>query len=250
MCLIVFGWQVKAEKPLIAASNRDEFYARPALAAHHWQDIPQIYAGRDLEGGGTWMGIAKDTQNQGYRFAALTNVRAPDQFRADAPTRGLLVSGFLASYESPENYIDALKLRDHLYNGFNLLIGTVGIEQKLIWYSNLGQGNPLNGKPLKPGIYGISNALLDTPWPKLLATRQRFSELVNQDAQKDAYFEMLSDTQTADDELLPETGVPYEWEKLLSAVCIQSKDYGTRVSTLVEMYPDAPPLLQERIIHP
>ncbi|MBS7328735.1 MAG: NRDE family protein [Oxalobacter sp.] len=250
MCLIVFGWQVKADKPLIAASNRDEFYARPALPAHRWQDFPQIYAGRDLEGGGTWLGIAEDRQNNGYRFAALTNVRAPNQFRTDAPTRGLLVSGFLVSSFSPEVYIDSLKQKDHLYNGFNLLTGMVGTENTLVWYSNLGNDNPLNGKPLKPGFYGISNALLDTPWPKLLKTRKRFSELVDKDAGKDAYFEMLSDTQTVPDDQLPETGVPYEWEKLLSAVCIQSKDYGTRVSTLVEMYPDTPPLLQERIIHP
>ncbi len=246
MCLIVFGWQVKSGTPLVAASNRDEFYARPALPAHHWQDTPMIYAGRDLEGGGTWLGIAEDFRNKGYRFAALTNVRSPDQFRTDAPTRGLLVSDFLASTVSPETYIEALKPKASLYNGFNLLVGT---ERTLVWYSNLGQDHPMNGKPLEQGIYGISNALLDTPWPKLLKAREQFSELIRQDAQREDYFEMLSDTQTAPDNQLPDTGVSYEWEKLLSAICIQSKDYGTRVSTLVEIYNDMPPLLQERIIH-
>ncbi|MBO4789576.1 MAG: NRDE family protein [Oxalobacter sp.] len=250
MCLIVFGWQVKAGKPLIAASNRDEFYARPALPAHRWQDAPTVYAGRDMEAGGTWLGVADDPKNNGYRFAALTNVRAPDQFNTYAPTRGLLVSDFLSSSVSPEDYLKSLQSKASKYNGFNLLVGTVGQEATLIWYSNLGGNHPQNGKPLPPGIYGISNALLDTPWPKLVKTRSRFTTLVGQDAPKDAYFSMLSDTQLVPDENLPDTGVSYEWEKLLSAVCIHSKDYGTRVSTLVELYSDAPPLLDERIIHP
>ena len=250
MCLIVFGWQVKPETPLVAASNRDEFYARPALPAHHWSDAPMVYAGRDMEAGGTWLGVAEDKENKGYRFAALTNVRAPDQFRSEAPTRGLLVSGFLTGSVMPETYIESLKQKAALYNGFNLLIGTVGTRNALVWHSNLGQNHPLNGKALQPGIYGISNALLDTPWPKLLKARRQFSNLLAQDARKEDYFEMLSDTQLVPDDQLPDTGVSYEWEKLLSAVCIQSKDYGTRVSTLVEMYNDMPPLLQERIIHP
>lgn len=245
MCLIVFGWQVKRGTPLIVAANRDEFYARPALPAHHWEDAPFIFAGKDLEGGGTWLGVSES--DQGFRFAALTNVRAPALMKEDAPTRGLLVSNFLSSSVEPKAYVDELKKIDHLYNGFNLLVGD---KSSLIWYSNFGHDNPLNGVPLLPGFYGVSNALLNTSWPKLTKASVQFEALVTENADMDQYFDMLSDTQTAPDDQLPETGVSYEWEKMLSAICIKSQDYGTRVSTYVEINHGIPPILHERIIHP
>ena len=245
MCLIVFGWQVKRGTPLIAAANRDEFYARPALPAHYWKDSPTVFAGRDLEGGGTWMGISKS--DHGFKFAALTNVRAPSLMKDNAPTRGLLVSNYLSSSVEPSIYIEELKKNEHLYNGFNLLVGD---ENALIWYSNFGHENPMNGMPLKPGFYGVSNALLDTPWPKLTHAVSRFEKLVSQNSQEEHFFDMLSDTQMAPDDQLPDTGVSYEWEKMLSAICIRSKEYGTRVSTYVEIKQGVSPLLHERIIHP
>ena len=121
MCLIVFAWQIKPGVPLIAASNRDEFYARPAVPAHQWKDHPQIYAGRDLEGGGTWLGVAHEAGKKGSRFAALTNVRAPHLMKENAPTRGLLVSDYLASNLTPEEYIREIRRESFHYNGFNLL---------------------------------------------------------------------------------------------------------------------------------
>ena len=245
MCLIVFAWHVKPNVPLMAASNRDEFYDRPALPAHHWKDYPQIYAGRDLEGGGTWLGVAHQGGRKGSRFAALTNVRAPHLTKTDAPSRGQLVSRFLASDLTPQDYIREIRHEAYRYNGFNLLVGDA---DTLIWYSNFGLLNPQNGRPLKPGIYGLSNALLDDPWPKVVRTRAQFASLLGLNAPEEAYFDMLSDTARAPERLLPHTGVSLEWEKRLSAVCIQSPDYGTRASTLVEMYNDEPPVLHERVI--
>lgn len=245
MCLIVFAWHIKPGIPLIAASNRDEFYARPAIPAHHWKDHPQIYAGRDLEGGGTWLGVAHGKNGRGSRFAALTNVRAPHLMKENAPTRGLLVSNYLASNLTPEEYIREIRHESYHYNGFNLLVGD---GDTMIWYSNFGMMNPKNGMPLKPGIYGLSNALLDDPWPKVVRTRAQFASLLGINAPEEAYFEMLADTTKAPDKLLPHTGVSYEWEKLLSSVRIESDDYGTRASTLVELYNEEPPVLHERVI--
>lgn len=230
MCLIVFAWQVIPGMPLLAAGNRDEFYDRPAQPAAWWNDHPEIYAGRDLIGGGTWVGITRDG-----RFAAITNFRAPSETRADAPSRGKLVVNYLAGRASPEEYIAQVAKDAHHFNGFNLLVGT---HEKLIWFSNVGAGDERNGKPLAPGIYGLSNGLLDSPWAKVVRTKAQFASLLCQGAPEDAYFEMLTDTTRASDCRLPRTGVPIEWERVLSAVCIESPEYGTRVSTVVRLCAD------------
>lgn len=238
MCLIVFAWQVLPNMPLLAAGNRDEFYDRPAAVAGWWDDHPNIYAGRDLRGGGTWMGITRDG-----RFAAITNIRAPSEMRADAPTRGRLVSDYLAGSMSPIDYANSIAAKTSEYNGFNLLIGN---QKELVWFSNRGDGDERNGKLLGPGVYGLSNSLLDCTWPKVVRTKAQFSSLLCQGAPEEAYFEMLSDTTCASDCRLPKTGVSLERERLLSAVCIESPDYGTRVSTLVRLQDGGPPMLIER----
>lgn len=238
MCLIVFAWHVIPDMPLIAAGNRDEFYDRPAKPADWWEDYPQIYAGRDLQGGGTWIGVTREG-----RFAALTNIRAPSEMRDDAPSRGALVTNFLAGTMSPDEYITELKTQQQEYNGFNLLIGD---SKQLVWYSNRGDGDERNGKALGPGIYGLSNSLLDCAWPKVVRTKAQFASLLCQGAPEDAYFEMLTDTTCASDCRLPKTGVSIERERLLSAVCIESPDYGTRVSTLVKLNGGTQPVLIER----
>lgn len=246
MCLIVFAWQIVPAVPLVVAANRDEFYARPAEPAHWWPDFPDIYAGRDLEEGGTWMGVRKDDEKAGKnRFAAVTNVRAPQFMQRKGPTRGKLVSDFLESDLPPQEYITQIKKDAHKLNGFNLLVGDC---ETMIWFSNCGYGKSINGKPLAPGIYGLSNALLNDPWPKVVRTRAQFASLLGQQAPVEAYFEMLSDTTPAPDILLPETGISKEREKTLSSVCIVSPDYGTRVSTLAQLYNDRPPLLDERFV--
>lgn len=238
MCLIVFAWKVVPGAPLLAAGNRDEFYERPTAPAAWWSDQAHIYAGRDLRGGGTWMGVTREG-----RFAAITNIRAPSKKRNDVPSRGELVAGYLSGIASPAQYVEDLSKRARKYNGFNLLVGN---REELIWYSNGSPDDEHNGKPLAPGVYGLSNGSLDSPWPKVVRTKAQFASLLCQGAPEDAYFEMLSDTTLAPDCRLPKTGVSLEWERILSAVCIESPTYGTRSSTLVHLLDNRTPVLRER----
>lgn len=243
MCLIVFAWQIVPGTPLVAAANRDEFYERTAQPAHWWEDHSQVYAGRDLRGGGSWMGITREG-----RFAAVTNVRAAADQRVDAPSRGALVANYLTGDAPAQDYIERLSRRADDYNGFNLVVGD---RETLIWFSNRnlnGDPDPRNGQPLPRGVYGLSNGSLDTPWPKVVRTKAQFASLLCQGAPNEAYFEMLTDTTPARDCRLPATGVSLEFERLLSAVCIVSEAYGTRTSTLVQIGADQPPLLSERIV--
>ncbi len=240
MCLIIFSWQIIPGMPLIAAANRDEFYARPSKSAAWWEDQPDIYAGRDLQSGGTWLGITKNG-----RFAALTNVRALAERRDDAPSRGELVSNFLSSDLTATDYIAQIAPNASNYNGFNLLIHD---GKQLIWYSNRGDADSRNGQPLAPGIYGLSNASLDTCWPKVVRTKAQFSSLLCQGAPDDTYFEMLCDTTRAGDCRLPSTGVGIERERVLSSVFIESPDYGTRSSTLVKISAQGETLLKEHVV--
>ncbi|HYD80157.1 MAG TPA: NRDE family protein [Paucimonas sp.] len=229
MCLIVFAWQVIPGMPLIAAANRDEYYERPTAPADWWQDHPNVYAGRDLRSGGTWIGITREG-----RFAAVTNVRAANEKRVDVPSRGKLVTDYLTGNLPAEEYIDRLAARAAQYNGFNLLVGDA---ERLIWYSNRPGDPPdaRHGRALEPGIYGLSNASLDTPWPKVVRTKAQFASLLCQGAPKDAYLEMLTDTARASDCRLPDTGIGIERERLLSPVFIELPDYGTRSSTVVQL---------------
>ncbi|WEF34580.1 NRDE family protein [Pseudoduganella chitinolytica] len=270
MCLIVFAWQVVPGVPLIAAANRDEYYARASAPAAPWEENPQIVAGRDLKAGGSWMGITRpESAHEHYppnitplrarcsggalaaeppegkapsRFAALTNIRAPHDFDPAKPSRGMLVSNFLAGSMSAREYVEQIRPGAGAYNGFNLVLCD-GAE--LVWFSNRGDTDPRNGQPLPPGIYGLSNALLDSPWPKVLRTKAQFASLLCLGAPEDAYFEMLADTTRAPDQRLPETGVSIERERVLSAVKIESPDYGTRTSTVVKLYATAPAELHE-----
>jgi uncharacterized protein with NRDE domain len=244
MCLIVFAWQVVPGAPLIAAANRDEYYARPASAAGAWPEHPQVYAGRDLQGGGSWMGITQDGPN-GPRFAAITNIRGPQERRTDAPSRGALVADYLAGNLNAQDYIASIAAGSAAYNGFNLVLGD---RENLIWYSNRGDSDERNGKELEPGIYGISNGLLDAPWPKVVRTKAQFASLLCQGAPEDAYFEMLADTTRAPDLRLPDTGIAIDLERVLSAVCIETPGYGTRTSTVVKLYAEAPAELHERTL--
>ena len=244
MCLIVFAWQVVPGAPLIAAANRDEFYDRPAAAAGAWPQNPKVYGGRDLKGGGSWMGITQEGPH-GPRFAALTNIRGPQERRTDAPSRGALVADFLSGDMTAAQYIASIEAGSGAYNGFNLVLGD---RDGLYWYSNRGNFDQRNGKQLAPGIYGISNSLLDAPWPKVVRTKAQFASLLCQGAPEDAYFEMLADTTRAPDLRLPDTGIELDLERKLSAVCIEMSGYGTRTSTVVKMYADAPPELHERVL--
>lgn len=243
MCLIVFAWKLIPGMPLIAAANRDEFHDRPTAPASWWEDAPHIYAGRDLLGGGTWMGMSR----QG-RFAAVTNVRAPDARRSNAPSRGLLAAEFLQTDTPPLAYVHNLAPAANAYSGFNLLVGD---RDNLVWFSNRVDGDHrcLNAQPLPPGIYGLSNAgTLDSRWPKVTNAKAQFASLLCQGAPDEAWFDMLADCSIAPDQRLPDTGVSHEWERLLSAICIVSPQYGTRSSTLLRLFDDGTSSLLERTL--
>ncbi|MFK7907344.1 MAG: NRDE family protein, partial [Chitinophagales bacterium] len=170
MCLVIFAYKVHPKYPLIITANRDEFYKRPTVKAHWWESHPNLLAGKDLKGGGTWLGASKSG-----KFATLTNYRDLRHMRTDAPTRGTLVMDFLLNDEhSAMEYLDSIQ-NDEAFNGYNLLLYE---NEKLFWHSNI-QGD---SQELKPGIYGLSNAQLDTPWPKVELGKSYLKELITEDS--------------------------------------------------------------------
>lgn len=221
MCLILVAWRVHPDYPLVVAANRDEFFARPTALATFWQDAPQLLAGRDLDAGGTWMGVTRNG-----RFAALTNFRDPAQNRTGTPSRGALVAEFLTANEAPQTYLQRIAARGGEYNGYNLLAGD---GETLWWSSNMG-GAP---RQLTPGIYGVSNHLLDTPWPKVGAGKTALMQAIDCLPDDEALFALLRDDGIHPDEQLPQTGIPLDWERLLSSAFVKSPDYGTRGSTVL-----------------
>jgi uncharacterized protein with NRDE domain len=246
MCLILFAWKLLPNTPLVVAANRDEFYDRPTAKASWWSDLPCIFGGKDLKAGGTWLGFSQpDQDHPANRFAALTNVRAPSESKKDAPSRGCLVKDFLSQDMSAQDYVAQIRGDAEHYNGFNLLLCD---GEELIWFSNRKQDDPRNGVPLPSGIYGISNAALDTRWHKVVRTKAEFASLICQRAPEEAFFEMLSCDLPAPDRLLPDTGVSFDMERLLSSVFISSPNYGTRSSYLVKIHTDRPAELHEKLI--
>lgn len=237
MCLIVFAWKLVPQCPLVLAANRDEFFVRPTQAAQWWDDQPNVYAGRDLQAGGTWLGVDRHG-----RFAALTNIRNGHSPKQDKRSRGELVARFLREPVDARAFLDEVRETGKEFNGFNLIFGD---QHAMYWVSNEDGGS---FKPLEPGIYGLSNGALDTPWPKVVRAKAQFASLLCQGAPDDAYFEMLADTTRAADSRLPDTGVSLEWERLLSPICIESDDYGTRASSLLRVLDGGKADLQERVI--
>ncbi|MDH0304572.1 MULTISPECIES: NRDE family protein [unclassified Pseudomonas] len=219
MCLIVFAWRPGHALPLIVAANRDEFYARPTQALAAWDDAPGVHAGRDLEAGGTWLGVGP----QG-RFAALTNIRDPGQHQGPR-SRGELVAAYLHGELGVEAYLDQVAGRSGQYSGFNLLVG----DGRRLGYLHARSATP---QVLAPGVYGLSNAGLDTPWPKLLKARAGLERLL-ETPEPQQLLALLSDGEPAAEAELPETGVGLATEKLLSSVFIASQNYGTRASTVL-----------------
>jgi len=237
MCLIVFAWKLIPQCPLVLAANRDEFFSRPAQSAGWWSDQPNVFAGRDLEGGGTWLGV-----NRQGRFAALTNIRNGYEPSREKKSRGELVSNFLSQDVSAHEYVEHARATGAHYNGFNLIVGD---DSAMYWVSNSGEGE---SQAIAPGIYGLSNGALDTPWPKVVRAKAQFASLLCQGAPDDAYFEMLSDTTRAADSRLPDTGVSLELERMLSPICIESEHYGTRASSIVRLHAGGKAELNERVI--
>jgi uncharacterized protein with NRDE domain len=234
MCLILVAWRAHPDYSLVVAANRDEFFARPTAPAAFWREAPNVLAGRDLQAGGSWMGITHSG-----RFAALTNFRDPVSQRSDAASRGLLVADFLRSGQTAMAYLEGVSRRGRDFNGFNLLACD---GQSLGWYSNAG-GTPLL---LEPGIYGVSNHLLDTPWPKLRAAKSALGAALAQLPDEAALFDLLRDDSVHPDESLPRTGVSLEWERLLSAAFVKASGYGTRSSTVLRIAQDGWTVFDEK----
>lgn len=223
MCLILFAYRVVPSAPLIVAANRDEYFARPAAPAALWADSPGVLAGRDLSAGGTWLGVSTTGG-----FAALTNFRNPADHRNDAPSRGELVKAFLTGRMSAASYVHDLARDAKPYNGFCLLVGD---SDHLFFYSNRGEA-PFE---VEPGIHGLSNHLLDTPWPKVVKGRAGLEQLTGAPFSIDDYLALLDDTVPADERDLPQAGVDIERERRLSSLRILSAGYGTRCSTVVRI---------------
>lgn len=238
MCVLAFAWRHHPGFPMVIAGNRDEFHQRPSAPADWWEDHPDLLAGRDLQGGGTWMGMSR-----GGRFAVATNIREPRASVGPAgPSRGELVREFLSTGLEPAAWQATVDVE--AYRGFNLIFGDLSEARYL---SNRDE----QPRRLSPGLYGLSNHLLDTPWPKLVRARDGMARCLRSDPPNvSGLFRMLEDRETADDDALPETGVPATWEKLLSPVFIVTPAYGTRASTVMMIGGDGEAYLEERGFDP
>lgn len=223
MCLILFAYKVNPAYPLILAANRDEYYHRPALSAHWWPEKPYLLAGKDLVGGGTWMGITATG-----RIAAVTNVREPQvQHDSTLCSRGMLPLDYLGSRVHDGEFVCGLHESRSRYRGYNLIFGS---QDGLFYYSN----RQSTVRRLEPGIYGLSNAELDTPWPKVRQGKTLLATAVaTAEPEAETLLDLLSDASTARDCELPRTGVSLEQERLLSATLIRGDQYGTRSSSVL-----------------
>ncbi len=250
MCLLVLAWQAHAHYRLVVAANRDEYHERPAAPLAKWPPPAQLLAGRDLRAQGTWLGI--DRQR---RFGVVTNFRELQRRRAGAPSRGDLIPSYLDAHAGASADADggarsrpgaaaffaALAARAHEYSGFNLLL----TDEDSLWYGS-NRATPF-ARPLPPGVYGLSNELLDTPWPKLQRVRAGFEAWLHapQAAAPQELFALLGD-RTPAQEALPEGGLPREWQRALSAPFVLHPTYGTRCSTVLLLEPDGALYLAER----
>ena len=236
MCLIVLAWQARADLPLVVAANRDEWRERPTEPARWWPDHPDLLAGRDLQAGGTWMGITR-----AGRFAAVTNFRDPSDKRSTARSRGGLVTDFLLGQLAPQAFLAALASHAGEYNGFNLIVG----DGQSLWYFGSREGE---GRAIEPGVHGLSNHLLDEPWPKVVRGRMAMQEALRDRDPAPRLFDALADGNGAPDDALPDTGVGIAWERRLASPLITGADYGTRSSTVVTVAGDGTIRFEERTL--
>jgi len=221
MCLVVFAWQTHPRFPLVVAANRDEWRARPTAALARWSDLPVI-AGRDLQAGGTWMGVGR-----GGRFAALTNVREPSQPRAGAPSRGNLVVDCLQDTRKPAAQLAALAPLAPAYQGFNLLVA----DDTSLGYYGSQRAEIVD---VAAGVHGLSNHRLNEPWPKVRRATAALARAIEAETPDvEALFELLADAEPAPDTELPDTGVGLELERKLAPVLLVGPGYGTRCSTVM-----------------
>ena len=243
MCLIAFAWNAHPDYRLIVGANRDEWHDRPAAPAAWWADFPQILAGRDLKAGGTWMGVTRTG-----RFGAITNFRDPSDKCSTARSRGELVTAFLSGDATPSAFLLETKQHAHAYNGFNLVVGD---RSSLAYFSSRDRAIQI----LEPGVYALSNHMLNEPWPKVTMAKSAMEALLQTEKPENvrpssrqtpllpgevlgmrrAIYESLSNKKIAPDSALPDTGVGIAWERILSPALIVTAKYGTRASTILSM---------------
>jgi uncharacterized protein with NRDE domain len=250
MCLILFSWNSHPDYSLVVAANRDEFYERPTQSLDWWTDHQTILGSRDnadvLGMHGTALGLSLDG-----KFSAITNIRAPSEKNPDMRTRGELTAKFLSQKLSIEEFIQAQQKSFMQYNGFNLLTADLSKPEhpQLCWTSNrmlmggkIRQRKVVNPVTIDPGIYGLSNAMLDTPWPKVRQGVAQFAQAIAMDQGKfkhpEHYFRFLNNPSAFPDSELPTTGVNQDWERALSPIFIKTEHYGTRSSTLLRIRKD------------
>ncbi len=226
MCLILFSWNHHPDFKLVLLANRDEFYNRPTMKAHFWEEDSSVFAGKDLAAGGTWMGI-----NTRGKFAAVTNYRDFNKNKQSLQykSRGSLVAEYLKDDISPGEYVQRIDSEPDLYDGFNIILGD---PDHLYYYSNIGK----KIKKLSSGIYGLSNHLLDTPWPKVTKGKKLLEEAIKGNFIEDeGLLNLLDNVDIPLVELLPDTGIGIDFERKLSPLFIKMSDYGTRSSTLLKI---------------
>lgn len=234
MCLLAIAWQAHPQWALVVAANRDEWRERPAEAAAWWREHPHLLAGRDLQAGGTWLGLTA-----GGRFAALTNFRDPSDRRPGAPSRGELVTRYLLGNENPAQFLAALSGQAKEYAGFNLLAGDMQSLHVLCSREPVPH-------PVAPGVHALSNHRLDEPWPKVRRARTAMAEALQDSDPAPQLFRLLGDARPAADAELPDTGVGIDWERRLSPPLVLGEDYGTRASTVVRIGRDGAVRFEER----
>jgi len=240
MCLLVLAWQAHPRYRLVVAANRDEFHARPAAALAEWPPPAQILAGRDLQAGGAWLGV-----DRSRRFGVVTNFRELQPPQPAAPSRGALIPRYLGAARGPQagagEFFAALEREAAAYSGFNLLL----TDAHSLWYGS-NRAAPF-ARELPPGVYGLSNELLDTPWPKLRRVRLGFEAWLGRpDSPPAALFALLADRTTTADSGAETGGLPREWARALSAPFVLNSRYGTRCSTLLLLEPSGAFYLAER----
>lgn len=240
MCVYYFAWDMHPRYNLVVAGNRDEFYSRPSEPAHYWEDPPAMLAGRDVAQGGAWFAV-----NRSGKFAFITNFRDLSQSKPDAVSRGILVRDYFSKSILSEEYLAAVASGEETFLDFNLIAG----DPSSVNYHASRTGK---SRTLKPGVYGISNHLLDTPWPKVSSGKKRFRELIDNDQILDPeeFLPLLSDRSEAADELLPDTGVGLDWERKLSPIFIETETYGTQMSTVLLVARNGETVFLERTFDP